>query len=251
MRTETMDVDGDPDKSCSHTHGGGDTNWWIRIQGMSGIFVLSFFFCEFEIILKVFKTGSDKKESKDGMYRQHSGTRTWSWSKGKLCVWLRKGFLLKGRDITVCRIVMVVVLKPSSWCQRERSHSHILAFQIRNNFFYPSTFFHHPTWETILQHFSGHNYLFEHYGNESFLLLLYVFWWLYYKFKTLSYFNIPFRLSYFKYPFLPHTIHPCKIPLPCISPAPWTLPLPIAWCPASFPFLQLHVHIHMQLGGLF
>lgn len=78
-----------------------------------GEYLYYHFFCEFEIILKVFKTGSDKKESKDGMYRQHSGTRMWSWSKGKRCVWLRKGFLLKGRDITVCRIVMVVVLKPS------------------------------------------------------------------------------------------------------------------------------------------
>lgn len=81
--------------------------------GNVGNICIIIFLCEFEIILKVFKTGSDKKESKDGMYRQHSGTRTWNWSKGKRCVWLRKGFLLKGRDITVCRIVMVVVLKPS------------------------------------------------------------------------------------------------------------------------------------------
>lgn len=136
MRTENMEVDGDPDKSCSHTHGEGNTNWWIRIQGMWGIFLLSLFFCEFEIILKVFKTGSDKKESKDGMYRQHSGTRSGAGVGEALCM-VKEGLLLKGRDITVCCIVVVVALKPSLWCQRERSHSHILAFQIRNDFFHP------------------------------------------------------------------------------------------------------------------
>lgn len=49
---------------------------------MWGIFLLSLFFCEFEIILKVFKTGSDKKESKDGIYRQHLGTRSGAGVRG-------------------------------------------------------------------------------------------------------------------------------------------------------------------------
>lgn len=79
---------------------------------MWGIFLLSLFFCEFEIILKVFKTGSDKKESKDGMYRQHLGTRSGAGVGEALCM-VKEGLLLKGRDITVCRVVMVVALKPS------------------------------------------------------------------------------------------------------------------------------------------
>lgn len=49
---------------------------------VGNISIILNFFCEFEIILKVFKTGSDKKESKDGMYRQHSGTRSGAGVRG-------------------------------------------------------------------------------------------------------------------------------------------------------------------------
>lgn len=49
---------------------------------VGNISTILFFFREFEIILKVFKTGSDKKESKDGMYRQHSGTRSGAGVRG-------------------------------------------------------------------------------------------------------------------------------------------------------------------------
>lgn len=35
---------------------------------VGNICIILIFFCEFEIIFKMFKTGSDKKESKDGIY---------------------------------------------------------------------------------------------------------------------------------------------------------------------------------------
>lgn len=61
-----MEVNGDPDKSCHILMGKGRA--LIDESGCrecGEYLYYSYFFCEFEIIFKMFKTGSDKKESKD------------------------------------------------------------------------------------------------------------------------------------------------------------------------------------------